>query len=317
MTPHFAQHLITPIFIWMGIALLALSCTASSSQASQPPSLDAYWAAGDWPNVIRLLESDSSRDQGKLYAAYVNYAEALRQAGRKAEATDVLNKARILDPNRREAPAALEALQETVDSLRPYWSPPPKLPGLCADDRTLYNAANQAFQFWLSRGYLGIEVYYHGAELGQDACPNNLIWDRNVQSGVTRWNAAGTTVAINPGLPPKCTAAVVAHEFGHLFGLQHSMSGLMAPVVTDMMCTPPPWPLDPRPAVIPAPQEPLREGDLVKGSDPAIYLIERGQRRHIPDPQTFDRMGFNWGSVRTLGDSRLNAIPEGPPLPRR
>lgn len=59
------------------------------------------------------------------------------------------------------------------------------------------------------------------------------------------------------------------------------------------------------------------EGSLIKGSGPEVFLIENGQRRHVPDPATFDAMGLDWGKVRTVSDEELSRVPQGEPLPTR
>lgn len=45
--------------------------------------------------------------------------------------------------------------------------------------------------------------------------------------------------------------------------------------------------------------------------------MERGQRRYIPDAATFNAMGLDWNKVKGITDAELNAVPAGPPLPRR
>ena len=58
---------------------------------------------------------------------------------------------------------------------------------------------------------------------------------------------------------------------------------------------------------------PYSEGDLVKGqSTPAIYLVDGGQRRWIPDAATLESR-WSWGDVRTLPDAEVDAIPMGAP----
>jgi hypothetical protein len=60
---------------------------------------------------------------------------------------------------------------------------------------------------------------------------------------------------------------------------------------------------------------PYAEGDLVKGqSTPAIYLIEGGTRRWIPDPATLESR-WSWSQVQTLPDAEVDAIPMGTPIP--
>jgi hypothetical protein len=57
------------------------------------------------------------------------------------------------------------------------------------------------------------------------------------------------------------------------------------------------------------------EGSLVQGPNVHIYVIEDGLRRHIPDPETFSAMGFDWSRVMAISEVELNAIPLGRPLP--
>lgn len=59
----------------------------------------------------------------------------------------------------------------------------------------------------------------------------------------------------------------------------------------------------------------VKEGSLVKGSTPAVYVIEDGKKRHIPDPATFKHMGFSWNAIRQISDEVLQQIADGQPLP--
>jgi hypothetical protein len=45
--------------------------------------------------------------------------------------------------------------------------------------------------------------------------------------------------------------------------------------------------------------------------DPAIYLMDRGQKRHIPDP-TYNNLFRDWNGV--VQDANLDEIDTGPPL---
>jgi hypothetical protein len=54
---------------------------------------------------------------------------------------------------------------------------------------------------------------------------------------------------------------------------------------------------------------------LVKGSDDPVYLMEYGQRRHIPDMDTFMALGYHLADVTTLPDSMLVLWPMGAPVP--
>lgn len=59
------------------------------------------------------------------------------------------------------------------------------------------------------------------------------------------------------------------------------------------------------------------DGTLIKGSGPDIYLIENGVRRLIPDMETFNTLGFNWGSVINVDDQRLGNVPLGISIPQK
>lgn len=58
-------------------------------------------------------------------------------------------------------------------------------------------------------------------------------------------------------------------------------------------------------------------GTLIKGSGTDIYLIENGVKRLIPDMETFNAMGFNWGSIINVDDQKLGGIPFGTPIPKQ
>jgi uncharacterized protein YjbI with pentapeptide repeats len=46
-----------------------------------------------------------------------------------------------------------------------------------------------------------------------------------------------------------------------------------------------------------------------------VYIILQGKRRHIPDPETFQYLGYLPPDVRVLPDSAVQSIPEGAGLP--
>lgn len=58
----------------------------------------------------------------------------------------------------------------------------------------------------------------------------------------------------------------------------------------------------------------INELYLGKGKDAAVYLIINSQKRHIVSPEVFDKMGFNWSSIRTFNDKDLWKIQTGKPL---
>ena len=53
------------------------------------------------------------------------------------------------------------------------------------------------------------------------------------------------------------------------------------------------------------------EGRLFKGNRNAIYLVQNGQKRLIPDFYTFSKMGFNLTSIEKVPDDYLLEIPLG------
>ncbi|MBZ5523583.1 MAG: hypothetical protein LAP21_15220 [Acidobacteriia bacterium] len=57
------------------------------------------------------------------------------------------------------------------------------------------------------------------------------------------------------------------------------------------------------------------DGTLIKGSGDPVSLISGGMRRWIPDPATFNAMGFSWGAIQTVSDAVYNSIPAGPQFP--
>ena len=61
----------------------------------------------------------------------------------------------------------------------------------------------------------------------------------------------------------------------------------------------------------------MKDGSLFKGSYDRVYLMERGERRWIPDPQTFNCLELDWNAVQTITDADLNSIPPGLDLPSR
>jgi hypothetical protein len=54
----------------------------------------------------------------------------------------------------------------------------------------------------------------------------------------------------------------------------------------------------------------FKDGTLIRGSLPAVYVISGNKRRLIPDEATFKASGYKWENVRIISDLNLNAIPE-------
>jgi hypothetical protein len=57
--------------------------------------------------------------------------------------------------------------------------------------------------------------------------------------------------------------------------------------------------------------------NLIKGSGPAIFQLENGSRRWIPDMETFNAMGLSGKPVQALTDEQLNRIPQAKDYPSR
>ena len=56
---------------------------------------------------------------------------------------------------------------------------------------------------------------------------------------------------------------------------------------------------------------------LIKGSTEAVYWMEKGARRHIPDMATFDSLGFQPADISVLPDAIVALWPLGKPLVSR
>jgi hypothetical protein len=64
----------------------------------------------------------------------------------------------------------------------------------------------------------------------------------------------------------------------------------------------------------PCPHLSPSDGALIKGSGPAIFLMQRGLRRRVPNALTFEALGLHWGNVDTIADSTLAEMPSGQPV---
>jgi len=56
------------------------------------------------------------------------------------------------------------------------------------------------------------------------------------------------------------------------------------------------------------------DGNLLKGSGPAVYVMQGGQKRHVVSSAVLVDCGYGWDEVRSVSDSLLGAIPTGAPL---
>ena len=64
------------------------------------------------------------------------------------------------------------------------------------------------------------------------------------------------------------------------------------------------------------PSHRLSDGELIRQSGtPAIYVIERGKRRLIPNLKTFNARKYSWEAIKNFSGNEMLGIPEGPPIP--
>lgn len=68
-----------------------------------------------------------------------------------------------------------------------------------------------------------------------------------------------------------------------------------------------------RAPVVPA-RSLLPDGTLVKGTTEHVFLVREGVRHWIPDLDTFERWGFEWGQVEQISPELLVRLPAGLPL---
>ena len=58
------------------------------------------------------------------------------------------------------------------------------------------------------------------------------------------------------------------------------------------------------------------DGTLLQGRDGAVYVVEAGRRRPVPDPYTVRASGFDPRRVEVIADQDLESLPLGAPLSR-
>jgi hypothetical protein len=64
-----------------------------------------------------------------------------------------------------------------------------------------------------------------------------------------------------------------------------------------------------------APYPSRADNTLLQASDPKVYVMTGCYRHWIPDPDTFNARGYNWGAIQHVSDADLAAIPEGKQIP--
>ena len=59
----------------------------------------------------------------------------------------------------------------------------------------------------------------------------------------------------------------------------------------------------------------FKDGDIVKGSSPTLFLIDGQRRRWISDPRSLLFLSpRGWAAVREVADEEIQRLPEGRPL---
>jgi hypothetical protein len=58
----------------------------------------------------------------------------------------------------------------------------------------------------------------------------------------------------------------------------------------------------------------VADGTVLEGRDGAVYVVEAGRRRPIPDPYTVRASGLDPRRVEVIGDQDLESLPLGAPL---
>lgn len=75
-------------------------------------------------------------------------------------------------------------------------------------------------------------------------------------------------------------------------------------------------PPEPKPGVA-APKAPsFPDGTLLKSDENrAVYVMKKGKRVLIPDPETFNAHKYNWDRIKKVEIPVLKSIPLGQPMP--
>lgn len=62
----------------------------------------------------------------------------------------------------------------------------------------------------------------------------------------------------------------------------------------------------------------LQYGKLPRNPDNgAVYVLEKGFRRHVPDINTFNALGLSWENVVDMSPQAISSIPEKSPMPQQ
>jgi len=59
----------------------------------------------------------------------------------------------------------------------------------------------------------------------------------------------------------------------------------------------------------------LQDGTLIKlENKPEVYVIAQGKKLHIPNPETFEALGYSWSAIITVPEKVFNLHPSGEPI---
>jgi hypothetical protein len=58
----------------------------------------------------------------------------------------------------------------------------------------------------------------------------------------------------------------------------------------------------------------LADGNLLKGTGSAVYVMEGGRKHHVTSLDAFRNCGYGWDAVFVISNSLLNSVPTGDPL---
>jgi hypothetical protein len=59
----------------------------------------------------------------------------------------------------------------------------------------------------------------------------------------------------------------------------------------------------------------IRDGLVLKGSGPEMYILEEDRLRWISSLDAFEHLGLTWENVRFVSCQYLRDLPNGPPIP--
>lgn len=132
-----------------------------------------------------------------------------------------------------------------------------------------------------------------GPPLGDGSCPRPLYPDGTLlqgsDTGVWVMSAGAKRWAVNPEIFFSC-----GYQWGNVNRVADSTLFTISNADQLTACT--------------------ASGTLLRGSGPAVYIVQYGLKRHVVSLENFLVRGYDWNDVVPVSDSLLNAIPTGNPL---